>query len=99
ATGVRDAIHRFHLSGLQSTRDQYFDASLAIIWKLEMSGSDLCTVWRLSSRRKFMAQPGERIGVRSLSWFERCDSEHACRRRRIALDGDACGGSCDFSRR
>ena len=55
-------------------------------------------VWRLSARRQFVAQPGKRIGVRPLSRSERCDSKHACRRRWIALDGDACRGSRDFSR-
>ncbi len=95
--GVRAAIHRFHLSRLQSACDQHLDASVAILWELEMSGSDLCALWRVSARRQFVAQPGKRIGARALSRSERCDSKHACRRRRIALDGDACRGPCDFS--
>src|SRR5258707_15478075 len=98
ATGVRDAIHRFHLSRLQSACDQHLDSAVAILWELEMSCSDLCAVWRVSAWWEFVAQPGKRIGARPLSRFERCDSKHACRRRRIALDGDACRGPRDFSR-
>src|SRR6516225_12151673 len=96
--GIRASIHRLHLSGLQSARDQYFDASVANIWELEMPGGDLCTVWRLSAWWQFVAQPGKRIGARALSRPERGDSKHACRCCRIALDRDACRGPGDFSR-
>src|SRR6478609_5866995 len=89
AARVRDAIHRFHLSRLQSACDQYLDASVAILWELEMSGSNLCAVWRVSAWWQFVAQPGKRVGARALSRPERCGSKHACRRRRIALDGNA----------
>ena len=71
--------------------------ALAIIWQLEMSGRDLCAVWRVSARRKFVAQPGKRIGARPLSRSKRRDSQHASGRRRIALDGDARRGPGDFS--
>src|SRR6266487_6401798 len=98
ATFVRAAIHRFHLSRLQSACDQHLDSAVAILWELEMSGSDLCAVWRVSAWWQFVAQPGKRIGVRPLSRSEHCDSKHACRRRWIALDGDACRGPRDFSR-
>src|SRR6476646_12071790 len=97
AARVRDAIHRFYLSRLQSACDQYLDSSVAILWELEMSCSDLCAVWRVSAWWQFVAQPGERIGARPLSRPERCDSKHACRRRWIALDGDAHRGPGDFS--
>src|SRR6476661_8176434 len=97
AARVRDAIHRFHLSRLQSACDQYLDPSVAIFWELEMSGSDLCAVWRVSAWWEFVAQPGKRIGVRALSRSERCDSKHAWRRRRIALDSNAHRGPRDFS--
>src|SRR5215471_10590633 len=98
APGVRVAIHRFPLSRLQSARDKYFDASLAIIWELEMPGGDLCTIWRVSAWWQFVAQSGKRIGARPLSRSKRCDSEHTWRRCRIALDRDACRGPGDFSR-
>ncbi|PYL21593.1 MAG: hypothetical protein DMF44_13005, partial [Verrucomicrobia bacterium] len=71
AACVRVAIHRFHLSRLQSARDQHLDSAVAIFWQLEMSGSDLCTVWRVSAWRQLMAQPGKRIGARALSGSQR----------------------------
>src|ERR1043166_3669834 len=88
AACVRAPIHRLHLSRLQSAGDQHLDAAVAILWQLELSGSDLCPIWRLSAWWEFVAQPGKRIGARSLSRSKRCDSEHACRRSRIALDRD-----------
>src|SRR6266508_5721847 len=87
ATGVRAAIHRFHLSRLQSACDQHLDSAVAILWELEVPGSDLCAIWRLSAWWQFVAQSGKRIGARPLSRSERCDSKHACRRGWIALDG------------
>src|SRR5262249_37430900 len=95
--GIRAAIHRLHLSRLQSARDQYFDASVANMWELEMPGGDLCTVWRVSAWWQFVAQSGKRIGARALSRSERCDSKHARRCCRIALDCNAFSGPGDFS--
>src|SRR4029453_5900027 len=90
--GVRGAIHRFHLPRLQSACDQHLDSAVAVLWELEMSRSDLCAVWRVSALWQFVAQSGKRIGACPLSRSERCDSEHACRRRWIALDSDASRG-------
>ncbi len=57
--GLRIAIHRFHLSGNQSAHHQHHDFALAIVWSLEMPGRDLRAVWRISSGRFALAQPGE----------------------------------------
>src|SRR5262249_42656550 len=82
----------FHLSRVQSTRDQHLELALALVRKLEMSGRDLRALRRLPSRRKFVALSGQRIGVRTLSGSDGGRSEYAGRRGRPPLDRDACRG-------
>src|SRR2546430_17435640 len=67
ASSFRIAVHRFHLSGIQSVGYEYLEFAVAHVRKLEMSGSDLRALRRLSPRRKFVAQSGQRVRLCPLS--------------------------------
>ena len=60
AAGFRVAVYRFHQPGLEPARHQSLDVALAFVWHVDMPGRDLCSVWRVSSRRQPLAQPGQR---------------------------------------
>src|SRR4029453_1371811 len=78
APRLRTAVHRFYLSGVQSTRHQHVEFAVAIFRQLEMSCSDLCALRRVFARWKFVAQPGKRVGVCALSGFKHRDSKKPC---------------------
>ena len=98
AAGLRAAVHRLHLSGLEPARDQPRHAALAHVRQMVVSGGDLRAVRRLPAGRLALALAGERGGDRTFSRAEGRHSEHAGGCGRAALDGDALGGSGDLPR-